>query len=93
MTQIKAPNPDAEVQARRRAKYLTGLIWHIGAFLIINASFWILDAAIGQEGVQWAFWITAPWAVGLAFHVLAYLVDGRGMEDRKTRQYLDDERS
>jgi uncharacterized membrane protein YhaH (DUF805 family) len=65
-----------EEQARR-AKYLTGLMWHIGAFIIINAFFWILDAMTGQAGIQWAFWITLFWGFALAFHVLAYLVVGR----------------
>ena len=65
-----------EEQARR-AKYLTGLMWHVGAFLIINAFFWILDAMTGQAGIQWAYWITLFWGFALAFHVLAYLVVGR----------------
>ncbi|GAB93688.1 2TM domain-containing protein [Gordonia rhizosphera] len=74
--------------ARRRARYLTGLLWHIGVFLIINAAFWALDLAIGAPGAQWAVWITAVWGFALAFHVLAYLIDGRQLEERKTRKYL-----
>jgi apolipoprotein N-acyltransferase len=65
-----------EEQARR-AKYLTGLMWHIGAFLIINAFFWILDAMTGQAGIPWAYWITLFWGFALAFHALAYIVVGR----------------
>jgi len=80
-----------EGRARRRAKYLANLLWHAGAFLIINVFFWILDIA-GGGGVNWAFWITATWGFALAFHALAYFVDGRGLEERKTRQYLDEER-
>ena len=81
-----------EDRARARARYLTGLLWHLGAFVIINAFFWILDLTVGAEGVQWAFWITLFWGFALAFHVLAWFVDGRDVEDRKTRQYLDDQR-
>jgi 2TM domain len=65
-----------EEQARR-AQYLTGLMWHVGAFLIINAFFWVLDLLVGQSGIQWAYWITLFWGFALAFHVLAYLVVGR----------------
>jgi hypothetical protein len=65
-----------EEQARR-ATYLTGLMWHVGAFLIVNAFLWVLDAIVGQSGIQWAFWITLFWGLALAFHVLAYLVVGR----------------
>jgi hypothetical protein len=78
--------------AERRATYLTGLLWHIGVFLIINGFFWAIDLALGEEGVQWAMWITAIWSFALAFHVLAYLIDGRQVRERKTRQYLDEHR-
>lgn len=84
--------PTAEELARKRAKYLTGLLWHAGTFLIINAFLWILDIAVGVPGLDWAFWVTIVWGVALAFHALAYLVEGRQLEDRKARQYLEDER-
>ena len=89
MAQVEVETP--EERARKRAKYLSGLVWHAGAFLIINVFFWILDIA-GAGGVQWAFWVTAAWAFALAFHALAYLVDGRQLEERKSRQYLEAER-
>ena len=86
------PDTDTpEARARKRAEYLTGLLWHAGAFVIINAFFWILDIA-GAGGVTWAFWITAAWGFALLFHALAYFVDGRQLEDRKTQQYLEEER-
>lgn len=78
-----------EREARKSARYLTGLVWHVGAFLIVNAAFWLLDFMVGEPGLQWAYWITAVWGFALAFHVLAYLVDGRQLEARKTRQYMD----
>jgi hypothetical protein len=81
-----------EARARRRAKYLTGLLWHTGAFLIINAFFWILDLTLAGGGLDWAFWITGVWAFALAFHALAYYVDGRGVEEQKYEQYDADER-
>lgn len=84
--------PTPEERARERAKYLTGLVWHAGTFVIINTFFWLLDA-MGAGGVNWAFWITAAWGLALAFHALAYLVDGRQMEDRKTREYMGQHRS
>jgi len=84
-------NESAERRARRRAAYLTGLMWHVGAFVIINAFFWALDLA-GAGGLQWAFWITAAWGFGLAFHALAYFVDGRDVERLKTQQYLEKEK-
>lgn len=79
-------------QARQRAKYLTGLMWHAGAFLVINVFFWILDYTVGAQGLQWAYWITLFWGFALAFHALAYLIAGRQVEERKTQEYLADQR-
>jgi hypothetical protein len=84
---------DLEARARRRARYLTGLLWHVGAFVIINAFFWLLDLATGPPGIQWADWITLPWGFALAFHALAWFIDGRDLEARRAQQYLDDPRS
>ena len=77
-----------EARARRRARYLSGLLWHAGAFLIINAFFWLLDFGLGSGGSHWAYWITLVWGFALAFHALAYSIDGRGLEEHKVEQYL-----
>jgi hypothetical protein len=82
----------SEARARRRARALTDLVWHLGAFAIVNVFLWMLDLFLGQEGAQWAYWVTAAWGFALAFHVLSYLVNGRQLEERKTQQYLDEER-
>lgn len=74
-------------QARRRARYWSGLVWHAGAFLIINAFFWLMDMGLGQSGAQWWYWIAIPWAFALAFHGLAYYVDGRRLEDRAAEKF------
>jgi hypothetical protein len=86
-TEIRSPAQ----RARKRAKYLSGLLWHAGAFAIINAFFWILDLTTGQSGVQWSLWITLFWGFALAFHALAYYVDGRDVESTKAQEYIEDE--
>ena len=78
--------------ADQRAKYLTGLVWHIGAFVILNVFFWLLDLFMGQDGAQWAYWITGAWALALAFHALAWFVDGRQMQRRRAIRYREEER-
>lgn len=80
-----------EELAARRAAYLTGLIWHLGTFVIINAFFWLLDVLVGPNGVQWAFWITLFWGLALLFHALAWFIDGRQLERRRAQRYLEDE--
>ena len=67
----------AATRTRTREEYLTGLQWHVGAFVILNAFFWILDLGLAGGGLDWAFWITGFWGLALAFHALAYLVAGR----------------
>jgi len=80
-----------EERARDRAKYRTGLMWHVGVFVVINAFFWTLDLVVGQAGLQWAYWITLFWGVALAFHIVAYLIDGRQIEDRSADKYLKEQ--
>ena len=88
---LDTENRHPEVRARQRAKYLTGFLWHAGTFVIINAFFWLLDG-LGAGGINWSPWITLFWGLALAFHALAYWVDGRQVEDRKTREYTDEMR-
>ena len=88
---LDTENRHPEVRARQRAKYLTGLLWHAGTFVIINAFFWLLDG-LGAGGINWSPWITLFWGLALAFHALAYWIDGRQIEDRKTREYTDEMR-
>jgi hypothetical protein len=91
-TTVADTQSDTVRAAQQRARYLTGLMWHIGAFVIINAAFWAMDAWIGDPGISWAYWITGFWGFALAFHALAYLVDGRQVERRKAAQYAAEER-
>lgn len=80
-----------EQLALRRAKYTTGLLWHVGAFVIINGMFWFMDLW-ADPGLQWAFWITVFWGIGLLFHLLAWFIDGRQVERRLAKRYLEKER-
>lgn len=85
--------PSTRELAERRADYLTGLMWHIGSFVIINAFFWFLDAFVGQDGIQWASWITVFWGLALLFHLLAWFIDGRQVARRRAQRYVERERS
>ena len=80
-----------EGRARKRVNDRSSLLWHISAFVIVNAFLWFIDIA-GGGGVQWAYWTTIPWGVGLAFHIAAYLIEERGGGDRRYQQYLEEER-
>jgi uncharacterized membrane protein YhaH (DUF805 family) len=86
-------NLTPEARAQQRARYLSGLMWHIGVFVIINSFFWILDLTVGADGLDWAYWITIFWGLAVAFHALAWYVDGRQLETRKAQEYLAEERN
>ena len=91
ITETTTPDLRARERARERAEYLSGLIWHAGTYVIINVFLWALDIYTGASGVQWAFWVTIGWGLAVAFHALAYLVDGRQLEERKIREYLEEQ--
>lgn len=56
---------------RREVGDLDTLLWHAGIFLLVNAFIWVQDIAIGG-GVDYAWWVTIPWGIGLAIHGLVY---------------------
>lgn len=51
---------------------LADLLWHSGIFVAVNAYIWVQDFAIGG-GLDYAYWVTIPWAVGLATHSIVYM--------------------
>ena len=79
-----------ESRARKRAESYTGLMWHLGTYVVVNVFMWFIDIQ-GGGGVQWAYWVTIPWGIGLAFHTLAYFIDDSGIEQRKYRKFLAEE--
>ena len=89
MARLDVSTPEA--RARKRARALTDLMWHVGAFVLVNAFLWIQDIAAGG-GVDYAYWTTIPWGVGLLAHIIAFFYSQRGLEDRKYDQYLKEER-
>lgn len=48
---------------------------HATVFVLVNAFLWIQDAAIGG-GIDYAWWITIPWGIGLGIHAIVALRDG-----------------
>ena len=80
----------AEERARKRAQDYIGFMWHSAAFVIVNLFMWALDWVTGN-GIEWAYWVTIPWAIGLAFHAAAYFIDDAGAEERAYRRFLQEE--
>lgn len=55
---------------------LSELLWHAGIFAVVNAFIWVQDIAIGG-GVDYAYWVTIPWAIGLAIHAVSVYFSAR----------------
>ena len=81
---VREDRAEAERRARRSARYLVGLSWHVGTFFIVNAFLGLLDLLDGRIGR--APWIAALWGFALAFHALAYAIDGREVGYRERRR-------
>jgi hypothetical protein len=58
-------SPTAAVDASR-----ADLFVHATVFALVNAFVWVQDLVIG-DGVNYAYWITLPWAVGLGVHAIS----------------------
>ena len=76
-----------EERARRRTEEWEGLWWHIAAYVVINTFLWGLDWLTGG-GIEWAYWVTFPWLIGLSFHIAAYVIEVRGARDHKYDEFL-----
>jgi hypothetical protein len=50
---------------------LTALVTHIVVFVLVNAFLWVQDIVLGG-GLNYAYWVTIPWGIGLIAHVIAY---------------------
>ena len=81
-----------EQRARERVKSFTDVMWHAATYLIVNGFLWALDIVQG-DGVNWACWMTITWGIGLAFHVAAYLLDEKGLQNRRYQRFLEEERA
>lgn len=55
---------------------MADLAVHATAFVLANALLWAQDFALG-DGLNYAYWATIPWAVGLAAHAYAVLAERR----------------
>ena len=80
-----------EGRARKRVESRSAMLWHIVAYVIVNAFMVFLDIN-GGGGIDWAIWVIVPWGIGLAFHLGAYFIEERGIEERKYQEYLEEEK-
>lgn len=74
MSEFESLTPEQRI--KRHAKYQAGLVWHVVIYAVVNVILLGLDT-LEPRSVEWAFWISGAWSIGLALHGVAYLIDGR----------------
>jgi hypothetical protein len=67
----------AEARAARRSGALTGVLWHVATYIIINAFLLFID--LRQGGIDWVYWVALFWGIAIAFHVAWYVITERGV--------------
>jgi len=75
-----------EERAAQRVKDYTDLMWHIAAYVIVNAFLWLTVSYA-------AFWTTLGWGIGLGFHVAHYYIGRKGTDNRRYQKFLAEERA
>jgi hypothetical protein len=66
----------AEQIRRRHAAELRDFVWHLAAYLVVNALLFAQDWAAG-DGINWAYWVAIPWGAGVLFHAVAIVMGRR----------------
>ena len=79
-------------QVHRPRSEFAGLMSHTGIFVVVNAFLWIQDIAAGG-GLEYAYWTTIPWAIGLISHALAYAYWARKAEEAPFERIAHEEPS
>ena len=67
-----------------------GLMWHTGLFVVVNGFLWIQDIVAGG-GLEYAYWVTIPWGLGLISHAVAYVFGARRVEEHRDEKFRQEE--
>lgn len=62
---------DLYKEAEKRVKAKQGFYWHFGAFFIIGAFFFFVNAFLSSGYELWFYKPMIPWGVGIAFHYIS----------------------
>ena len=85
-------NLTPEERALKRTKERMDVMWHVATFAIINVALWFIDIGSGG-GLDWAYWPTIGWGLGVAFHVASYVIDDSATESNTYKRFLAEERA
>ena len=82
------------LKAKKRVEEIKGFYGHLISFVTVNIILIVLNLNTSAENI-WFIWPLLGWGTGLAFHgmkVFGYSpFFGRDWEDRKMKQFLEEE--
>lgn len=83
------------LRAKQRVEELKGFYSHLGIFVLINGFLFIVNL-VTSPGNWWFYWVTLFWGIALVYHgariASSRKVFSREWEERKVRQYMEEEK-
>lgn len=82
-------------RARKRVEELRGFYMHLGTYLACILGLFLINI-LSSPRTLWFLWPAIGWGVIVLFHGVSLMFQGpfgQRWEDRKTRQYMERERS
>jgi fatty acid desaturase len=82
-------------RAHARVQAIKGFYIHVTVFALVNIGLFIINLLTG--GGWWFYWPLLGWGIGLGVHALGVFGFGGGpwgreWEERKTREFMDQDR-
>lgn len=82
-------------RAKKRVEDLKGFYGHLTAYIIVNVFLFVIYLLFTPGSFPWFLFVTFFWGIGLVSHAIS--VSNRGFfskdwEDRKIKQYMDEEK-
>ena len=70
-------------QAEKRVKDRIELLEHIGVYILVNG-FLVIVWGLTQNwsGYPWFIWVMAGWGLGLAIHIVTYIIGSESVARR-----------
>lgn len=72
---IDQEEQDAAMHVEHRSTVREGFVWHLGTYVIMMG-FFAAIALMADTGFRWVLWVAIPWGLAVAFHALAFVVEG-----------------
>jgi hypothetical protein len=83
-------------KARKRVEEIKGFYGNLIAYIVVNIGLFVLNILTSPKQL-WFYWPLLWWGIGVIFHglkVFNYLPFlGKDWEEKKIKEFLDDEKS